>query len=197
MSTLVCRWACWSPADVPSALPVHQWAPGLSVTCWNKFFSEELMLLVDRGKGDFKVDCSSVTQAAPVHYIIWNYRIVPQSVSPCGKGETPWRDAGDRGAESLSNEELCCEQHRVFLLYMNASYTCTIRLPEHQKLSSREKKGRHQGLGFLGFYSRVKIRLFLTCTENERIYCRNYLKSLRNHPYKSLKLWFDKSAFLA
>lgn len=147
---------------------------------------------------------SSVKQAAPVHALLYpaiicQNRIMPHSASLCAKGEPPEEMLEILELNPLSNEELWCEQHLMFVLYI-INIWCIVNktwctgLPKDQKLPSREKQ-RHPDLCFLGFYSGMKIRLLWTHTENERICCRNSLKSLRNHPYKSLKLRFDKSAF--
>lgn len=94
---------------MPPSLSVHQWAPGLSFRCWNKFFCKELMLLVDqsrqRGFLSWLLLQSSVTQAAPVRAllypaVIFHNRIMPHSDSLRGKGEAPGRDAGDPATES-------------------------------------------------------------------------------------------------
>lgn len=119
----------------PFPLSVHQWAPGLFFRCWNKLFCKELMLLVDQSRQreflSWLLLQSSVNQAAPVHAhlypaLICHYRIMPHSVSLHGKGEAPERHAGDAGTESTEQWGACvgklwCEQHGVFLLYVNTS----------------------------------------------------------------------------
>lgn len=89
-----------SPADVPSSLQCTV-SSRACFKYWNKLFCKELMLLVDQSRQRGFLTAPAAQWNRLLLFMPCCILLMELcSVSLCGKGEVPGRDAGDPGAES-------------------------------------------------------------------------------------------------